>query len=276
MVSRRIGSGLQGNECECVTVSCCEEATLDGEMVATLLQVSCSLIVWCLLYVTLCRWQRSRGWEWSCRQVTLIHGILSVVLTAYVGFIDGPWPFSHPGSPNTVNQSRVLCLSLGYFMFDMCWCIYFQTEGLVMLAHHSLSILGIIMVLTLGQSATEVNAVIFGSEITNPLLQLRWFLRESGRYHSMLGNAVDLLFVLLFAAVRIGVGGWLLYCEISSPKPVPVVKAGGVAMYLVSWVFMVNIGRFAWRKSSHKYRMWTERSREYQYLDTNGHMKKTD
>ncbi|XP_067826909.1 TLC domain-containing protein 5 [Heptranchias perlo] len=237
-------------------------------MAAPVVQVICSFIGWASLYISFCQLNSHHRYEWSCRLVTLVHGVLSVCLSAYVGFIDGPWAFSHPGSSNTVLQTQVLCLSLGYFIFDMCWCIYFQTEGLVMLSHHSLSILGIVLVLALQHSATEVNAVIFGSELTNPLLQTRWFLRESGCHHTLLGDAVDFLFVLLFSSVRIGVGGWLLYCELSSPVPLLIVKLGGVAMYVVSWVFMVSIARFAWRKSSHKYKTWRERNR-VQFTTTN-------
>ncbi|XP_069750700.1 TLC domain-containing protein 5 isoform X1 [Narcine bancroftii] len=243
-------------------------------MAASLLLVLWSLSCWVLLYIFFCQLNCHRCYEWSCRLVTLIHGVLIVCLSGYVGFIDGPWPFNHPGSPNTQLQTQVLCLSVGYFIFDMCWCIYFQTEGLVMLSHHSLSILGIVMVLALEHSATEVNAVIFGSEVTNPFLQTRWFLREAGYYHTLLGDAVDFFFVMLFCSVRIGVGGWLLYCELSSPVPLPIVKLGGVAMYVVSWVFMVSIARFAWRKSSHKYKTWKERNQLSLDSQINGHTKK--
>ncbi|XP_069750707.1 TLC domain-containing protein 5 isoform X2 [Narcine bancroftii] len=125
-------------------------------MAASLLLVLWSLSCWVLLYIFFCQLNCHRCYEWSCRLVTLIHGVLIVCLSGYVGFIDGPWPFNHPGSPNTQLQTQVLCLSVGYFIFDMCWCIYFQTEGLVMLSHHSLSILGIVMVLALEHSATEI------------------------------------------------------------------------------------------------------------------------
>lgn len=243
-------------------------------MAAPLFLVFCSLICWVSIYIFLRQLNCQRCCEWSCRLVTLVHGVLIVCLSGYVGFIDGPWPFTHPGSPNTQLQTHVLCLSLGYFIFDMCWCIYFKTEGLVMLSHHSLSILGIGMVLDLEQSATEVNAVIFGSEVTNPFLQARWFLRQTGRYHTLLGDIVDILFIVLFCSVRIGVGARLLYCELSSPVPLPIVKLGGVAMYMVSWVFMVSIARFAWRKSIHKYKMWRERSQLGVHPQINGHTKK--
>ncbi|KAK6469210.1 TLC domain-containing protein 5-like isoform X2 [Huso huso] len=205
--------------------------------------VACSLIGWISLYASLCHLNGRRGYECNCRLVTLFHGVLIVCLSAYVGFVDGPWPFTHPGSLNTPLQLQVLCLSLGYFVFDMCWCIYFQTEGAVMLAHHTMSVLGIVLALWLGESATEVNAVLFGSEITNPLLQARWFLRHAGLYDTLAGDVVDFLFVVLFSGVRIGVGTWMLCCELASPRPCSLVKGCGVAMYALSWLFM----EFQWR-----------------------------
>ncbi|XP_051494624.1 TLC domain-containing protein 5 isoform X2 [Apus apus] len=237
------------------------------------LRVACSLLVWLSLYAWFCRRYRHRNYEWSCRLVTLTHGILATCLSAYIGFIDGPWPLSHPGSPNTTLQVHVLCLSLGYFLFDLCWCVYFQAEGALMLAHHLVSIVGITASLALGESAAEVNAVIFGSEITNPLLQARWFLKEMGCYHSFTGDLVDFFFVVLFTGVRIGVGAWLMYCELASPKPRWYIKLGGVIMYAVSWVFMVSICRFARRKSMKKYHAWRSRRSEELFLKTNGHLK---
>ncbi|XP_061869918.1 TLC domain-containing protein 5 [Colius striatus] len=237
------------------------------------LRVACSLLAWLSLYAWFCHHYKHRNYEWSCRLVTLTHGILATCLSAYIGFIDGPWPLSHPGSPNTTLQVHVLCLSLGYFLFDLCWCVYFQTEGALMLAHHLVSILGIAASLALGESAAEVNAVIFGSEITNPLLQARWFLKEMGCYHSFTGDVVDFFFVVLFTGVRIGVGAWLMYCELASPKPRWYIKLGGVIMYAVSWVFMVSICRFARRKSMKKYHAWRSQRSDGLYLKTNGHLK---
>ncbi|XP_053547560.1 TLC domain-containing protein 5 isoform X2 [Bombina bombina] len=237
----------------------------------SLVLVSCSFAAWITLYVLLCQINNSKPYEWNCRLVTLVHGILIISLSAYVGFIDGPWPFTYPGSTNTPLQIHVLCLTLGYFFFDLGWCVYFQTEKALMLTHHLLSILGIIMALILGESATEVNAVLFGSEITNPLLQVRWFLRESGQYDTLAGDVVDFLFVALFTIVRIGVGARLLYCELLSSKPYWFVKFGGVAMYVVSWCFMISIWRFAWRRSSKKYQVWKIHKNVGSHL--NGHFK---
>lgn len=152
------------------------------------------------------------------------------------------------GTKNTPLQISALVISLGYFIFDMAWCLYFRTEGLVMLAHHTMTILGIIMTLWLGESGIESCAVLFGSEITNPLLQTRWFLKQTGRYETPLGDAVDVVFVLLFVVMRIFVGGTMLYCELISPRPLFLIKCGGVAMYALSWAFMVDIVGFVIRR----------------------------
>ncbi|XP_076017319.1 TLC domain-containing protein 5 [Genypterus blacodes] len=222
------------------------------------LEVTCSLIGWLCLYILLYCTFSHRGPEWNCRLVTLSHGVLIVLLTAYVVFIDGPWPLTHAGTENTELQTFALSVCLGYFLFDMSWCVCHGNEGPIMLAHHAASIAGILLSLLTGESGCECCGVIFGSELTNPLLQIRWFLRKIGLYDSLLGDTVDLLFILLFATVRVGVGTVMFYCEITSPRPSLIMKFGGVVMYILAWIFMVDIGRFGYKKSRAKYKRWRE------------------
>ncbi|XP_047676796.1 TLC domain-containing protein 5a isoform X2 [Tachysurus fulvidraco] len=245
-----------------------------SKMSPLVLGVGVCLAGWIALYALLCYTNGSCGYEWNCRLVTLFHGILAVCITAYIGYVDGPWPFTYPGTKNTPLQITAMVVSLGYFIFDMAWCVYFQTEGLVMLAHHTMSILGILLTLWLGESGIESCAVIFGSEITNPLLQTRWFLKHSGRYNTFLGDLVDVLFVFLFVIMRVFVGGAMLYCELISPRPKFIIKCGGVAMYILSWVFVADIFRFAYRKSSVKFQHW--KSPVQVNTDANSHAIKRD
>ncbi|KFW71623.1 Transmembrane protein 136, partial [Pygoscelis adeliae] len=97
------------------------------------LEVTCSLVAWLSLYACFCYWNKHRSYEWSCRLVTLVHGVIVTCLSGYVALLDGPWPLTHAGSPNTSLQIHVLSLTLGYFIFDLGWCLYFQTEGDLML-----------------------------------------------------------------------------------------------------------------------------------------------
>lgn len=239
------------------------------------LEVFCSLIGWSSLYLLFCWTFPQQDAEWRCRLVTLSHGVVIVPLTAYVVFIDGPWPLTHAGSENTELQILSLAVCLGYFLFDISWCVCHHSEGPVMLAHHAASIAGILLALLMGVSACETCGVIFGSEITNPLLQSRWFLRRLGLYDSLLGDAVDLAFISLFATVRVGVGTVMFYCELTSPAAPLVMKLGGVAMYAIAWVFMVDIARFGYRKSRAKYKKWKER-RQLKGADAGKPLEKTD
>ena len=52
---------------------------------------------WTTLYSTLCVLNPRRSYEWHCRIVTVIHGITVTAMSAWCGFIQGPWPFTHPG-----------------------------------------------------------------------------------------------------------------------------------------------------------------------------------
>ncbi|XP_015669224.1 transmembrane protein 136-like [Protobothrops mucrosquamatus] len=178
-------------------------------MVAMMLWVALSLCGWLCLYAWSCHHYHGRGCEWSCRLVTLTHGVFATCLSGYIGFIDGPWPMTYPGFPNTVLQ---------------------QDEA-------------------------------------------RWFLREKGLYPSLIGDVVDFLFVVLFAGVRIGVGAWLMYCVLLSPRPRVFIKVGGLIMYAVSCFFMVSIFRFARRKTMKKYHAWKAWWNKEVDLNTNGYLK---
>lgn len=164
-----------------------------------------------------------------------------------------------------------MCLTLGYFIFDLSWCIYFNSEGELMIYHHTLSICGMVIVLVLGQSATEVNAVVFVSEITNPLLQARWFLRDMGRYHSFVGEVVDFLFVTLFLVLRIAGGAWIMYSVVIAPRTILMLKLGVLAMYLVSLGFMLDICSFVRRKIVKKY-AWKNGKIGGEIPASNGHL----
>ncbi|XP_053125827.1 TLC domain-containing protein 5-like [Hemicordylus capensis] len=241
-------------------------------MVSIAVQVVFSLLVWLSLYSGFWCRNKHRTAEWSCRLVTLMHGLIVTFLSGYIVLIDGPWPLTHAGSPNTALQVCLMCLTLGYFIFDLSWCLYFNSEGELMICHHALSICGMVIVLVLGVSATEINAVIFVSEITNPLLQARWFLREMGRYHNSLGDVVDFLFVTLFLGMRIVGGAWIVHSVVISPKTIWILKGGVLAMYLVSLGFLLNVLGFARRKMWKKYFAWKTEGTGGELPKSNGHL----
>ena len=120
--------------------------------------------------------------------------------------------------------------------------------GHVMIFHHCLSLFGQFYVLYLGTDGVEMMATLFGSELSNPFLQFRWFLRDAGCHKTWYGEVNDHLFMLLFGFLRIGVGTYLLYTTYLNPKPDIIVKLGALALYVVSWIFWYMIISYAIRK----------------------------
>ncbi|CAN0259696.1 unnamed protein product [Lampetra planeri] len=211
--------------------------------------VAGSTVLWLFIYLVLCRIFSTRSTEWNCRLITLLHGSIIAMLSGYVSFIAGPSPFTHPGGPNTELQVSTLSLCLGYFLFDIVWCLLYSIQSRVIIAHHIISICGLTISLALGVCATETNIVVFVTEITNPILQLRWFLRQEGRYDgATIGVLLDMVFVLLFICMRIGLGTMLLFSIIPSRRSLLLVKIGGVGIYVISWLFLIDILKFVFRK----------------------------
>ncbi|BFZ25747.1 hypothetical protein BsWGS_28786 [Bradybaena similaris] len=221
-----------------------------------LLEVLAYIFLWTTIYFILCLWNSSRSFEWHCRIVTTVHALVISFLAFYCTFRVGPSPFTDAGGPNSSLQIRTVSLCLGYFIFDVIWCLYFKTEGPAMMAHHFVSIVGLAWCLFSGYYGTELVATIGGAEITNPLLQLRWFLRETGRYNTRLGAIVDWAFMISFGFYRIGLGSVLLYSYFQQDTDFWG-RLGGTSIYLISWIFFINIVNYAIHKYARRHRVST-------------------
>lgn len=117
-----------------------------------------------------------------------------------------------------------------------------------MLAHHVVSLIGLFWSVYHHKFGGEVTAVCFGAEITNPMLQFRWFLREHKQYNTTLGAINDYLFVFSFAFWRFVLGTKFYFHAMKSDKTDMVIKGGATALYLISAIFMYSIGKFFVRK----------------------------
>lgn len=206
--------------------------------------------------------------------MTAVHALVVTLLSAWCGFVQGPWPFTHAGGPSTPLQLVTTEICLGYFLFDFTWCLYFRSEGPVMLLHHVVSIFGLTFSAITGHYGTELIASIFGSEATNPLLQMRWFLKESGKYDTLLGEIVDHAFVFSFGFLRIGVGSLLLYFYFQQDTDI-LGRISGVVLYSISWMFWVSIVQYAIHKYQKKFKRWAEiaesKKNESKSKKLNGH-----
>lgn len=174
----------------------------------------------------------------------------------------------YPGKKSTNTMQIVFSISLGYFIFDFIWCIMRQSEGLfeiclntpdncdqsglLMLLHHLCCITGLSVAIFSRRYGFELMLTILGSEITNPILQVRWFLRHSD--HKCRSNklcicaVIDVSFIVVFFVFRIILGSVLMYLYLRCPHTDGVGRMGGLSIYVIGWGFWVQIVRFSCRK----------------------------
>ena len=127
-----------------------------------------------------------------------------------------------------------------------------------MIMHHMVSLVGLSASFYRHTYGREMVAMIFGTEFTNPLLQLRWFLKETGNYNTWFSEFNDLIFMCVFTYLRVGLGTVFLVNYWKSPKTDLFGRLGGLGMYVISFSFMLEILRFAFKKYSRMYSNWKQ------------------
>ena len=209
--------------------------------------VSYSAIFWTLFYYFVLSRFPKRSELWNCRIVAMAHS-LTVTKLIELSFLFEDNPFYNIGEKNSCLQNLAMIVSGGYFIFDFGWCIIKGNEDFMMLLHHVVSILSLIGGLYLDHSGAEICTTLWGSELTNPFLQIRWFLREIKHYDSSFGKLNDFTFFWIFAVSRIGIGSGLAYLFYYAKKTIFVIKVGGFLFYGISIIWMWQICMFVNRK----------------------------
>lgn len=153
---------------------------------------------------------------------------------------------------------QILCL--GYLIFDTVWCLRCNVYGCetnIYTIHHAVSMMGLMTSLYLGASGTETNVTIFLAEVTNPFMQFRWFMRESGaRRGDVMYELNDFAFIAIYACMRIGLSPYLAYHVILHPLPQDLIKFLAASFVFMNIILSVGILQFAYRKYTIIYIHW--------------------
>lgn len=206
-----------------------------------------SFLFWCLSYACTALIFRSKTPEYWSRFITLVHGVLSAFHGVNHCF-SNEWSFSNPNAPTTDSQAFLLVMSLGYFMQDLLWCLYYQTESRLMVSHHIYSCISLYRILMKGTTGGQTACALGTMEITNPLLQARWFIRFEGLRNSILFAVTELIFMVLFGFVRLFLGTALTIIIVLESENTWEYRLMTVVIYALSWMFMVNIMQYFYYK----------------------------
>jgi len=184
--------------------------------------------------------------ELACRAITLIHAVTSCLLATYITFVINKNPdLVQCNQHNTKLETLCMAFSLGYFIFDLFWCLFHSIEGLPMLIHHILAIACLSTTLYTESNGSEIVIGIMGSEFTSTILNVRWFVKHNGYSNTKLAKYIDVLFVFAFILVRMVIGGIYLCLLLTCEKCSFTIKTGCLLFYLINMVFCQQIIGFA-------------------------------
>lgn len=198
-----------------------------------------STLTWLISYNILLYMLPHRSAEFSDRLLTLVHGSV----TAFVGVNECfTKDLLHEGPQNhSTTQQLLLIFSLGYFVFDLSWCVYYRSETNLMYAHHIYSCFALWRIIYMEYSGSQAACGLGCMEVSNPLLQARWYARALGYHNTPLFISLDLTFIFVFVVVRIFFGTFFLLAVTFHPYNNWEFRIISLAMYLLSWFFVANI-----------------------------------
>lgn len=215
----------------------------EGSFYDTWAAIYISFTCWCGLYIAVTLILPDKDPEYRSRVITLLHGVFSAIQGTTQCF-DNKWSFSEPNNPTTYFQAFLIVFSLGYFLEDLVWCLYYQTESNLMVAHHIYSCIALLRILRGRKCGGQTTCTLGVLEITNPLLQARWLVRSHGMRDTILFTTIEILFVIMFFVVRIAIGSVITYLIISTSENDWEYKLLTAVIYIISWMFMINIVKY--------------------------------
>jgi len=181
--------------------------------------------------------------------VSWLHAFFASGLAIYLSAVEWSHPLSNYGAPPTKSQNVVLTVSLAYFVYDAICCELIKHD-LANLLHHISTIVGLAVGVLQQVSGPELTVCLVLMEASNPCLHSRAIFKEMGLKESKLATANDLLFALAFFVCRVIFGPFVVYYTLISSESSAVVKAGGLAIQIVSVFWFWKIVQVVAYKSS--------------------------
>ncbi|KAJ0175422.1 hypothetical protein K1T71_008581 [Dendrolimus kikuchii] len=217
-----------------------------------------SFLFWSCLYLWYSAQSPKQSPEWCSRAVTLLHGsVASIVGLIQCGVLNltpyrltmkiRPWHYA------------LMVWSWGYFAFDLLWCLVYWTEGALMLCHHTTALLAINIYMQKSHTGCTFACTMALLEITNPLLQTRWFIRNAGFDKTMVFLIIELIYLATFISFRGIIGSYVMYKIVNSDLFDVEEKIISFVFYLVSLAFIYEMLGYV----LHRYRTRLEPLKTY-------------
>ncbi|CAD0199691.1 unnamed protein product [Chrysodeixis includens] len=201
-----------------------------------------SFLFWNWVYFETVENSHGESPEWCSRVVTLLHGSIATLggLTQ-CRCKSLPWRLTRIILPC---QYMLMVWSWGYFAFDLLWCLAYWSDSVLMLSHHICALFAITRYMQKGHSGCTYACTLVLLEITNPLLQIRWFLKYHGYSKSKAYFAVEVAYLVLFLFLRGFLGTLLLLWVFGSNNFDWEERIYCLTFYVISLIFVHDIAGY--------------------------------
>ena len=193
---------------------------------------------WSIFFLIL-QLNKKRSSEWNSRICALIHAFVGCRWIEY----HFEWPVQYElfSSPNTWWHQILFTFTCSYFIFDLVYCLWAQSEEHYMILHHILGIWMSYYGYHYNVSGYEGAIGFWIAELANPFMQIRWFLRSVDLHGSIWYAASEMSFVIIFMINRVGIASWYTYAVLFLANCNIFVKTAIIAVHLFNIFFAWQI-----------------------------------
>ncbi|OMJ66501.1 hypothetical protein SteCoe_36628 [Stentor coeruleus] len=182
-------------------------------------------------------------WDFRCRIYSFFHGFFCIWFSQTIIFTR-----LDPTSPITFFEESVLSISMGYFLFDCIAMRVLKIDNIIYYIHHIAVLCVVGSALVSGKGAYEIASGFLALEMTNPIYQIKGWLKYLG-YKKTIGYlVVEIFFYFAFCVSRFIFGGIVLYNIIISENLSLAVKLFSVGIQLMFYAFLKKIIKTAKRR----------------------------
>lgn len=205
------------------------------------------------------------------RIISIMHGLLSFGLSAaYIiqHGIDLESPFDY-------FSSGIICLSFGYFLYDLLACLFFGIWDSKLIIHHFLCVVGLFALLWWRKGLFACVAGLFLAEASNLPMHVRCICRNFGLKHTRLCEYSETLYMIIYVFFRGVLAPILCVLTFMSPSTPILIALVLLGILVQSYFFiftMIKIMRKKWdhyqeRKQKNVHLFWFEVNPEIYELE---------
>lgn len=178
--------------------------------------------------------------EDACDYVYILFGFFISRWAEYC-LLTTQWTMENIGDETTPLQYWILCVSTAYFLYDIP-ISFLLKEEFYMTFHHMASFLILAAAALDTRSGLETVICLWLGEFTSPFYFIRLCLDKNEKWkksHLMIINNV--IFLVLFIALRFVMAPYVVYHIFSSAKSAMFIKVGSVLFYIVNFSILFAI-----------------------------------